>query len=96
MFDADFEWDDANRAHLRSHQVTQEEFEQVIRNGAFDLDYEAESGEGRYKSVGVTGKGRILLVVWTVRNGRIRAVTSYRAPKRLQEYFLDNSGWQRS
>lgn len=92
MSEPDFEWDDANRAHLRRHRVAQEEFEQVIRNGAFDLDYQTESGEGRYKSVGITDRGRVLIVVWVVRDGRIRAVMSYRATKRLEAFFLSQSG----
>jgi uncharacterized DUF497 family protein len=68
MSQLEFEWDDANRAHLKRHRVPHEEFEQVIRNEAFDLDYFTESGEGRYKSVGITDKGRILIVVWIVRD----------------------------
>lgn len=92
MSQLEFEWDDANRAHLKRHRVAHEEFEQVIRNEAFDLDYFTESGEGRYKSVGITDKGRILIVVWIVRDGRIRAVTSYRAPKRLEAFYLSRLG----
>lgn len=48
----EFEWDDANRAHLKKHRVAQEEFEQVMRNEPFDLHYDIESGEERYTALG--------------------------------------------
>lgn len=83
----EFDWDDGNVRHLRGHRVSPEEFEQVILNDPFDLEYQTETGESRYKSFGVTDGGRILIVVWTVRQGRIRAVTAYEATRPYQELF---------
>jgi len=37
------------------------------------MDYESIDGEERYRFVGLTNNGRLLSVVWTVRNGKVRA-----------------------
>jgi uncharacterized DUF497 family protein len=57
----------------------------VIWNNPLDIEsqsmeYQVEGGEERYKSLGATDKGRALIAVWTLRAGRIRAVTAYPAP----------------
>jgi uncharacterized DUF497 family protein len=87
-----FDWDDANIGHLRRHRVTQEEFEELLQNEPLDLDYETETGEERYKSLGATLRGRILVAVWTVRRGRVRAITGYPATKRLRALYLQQRG----
>lgn len=87
-----FEWDDANAGHLRRHRVSQDEFEEVLRNEPLDLAYETETGEERYKSLGATLRGRILVTVWTARRGRVRAITAYPATKRLRTLYLQHRG----
>lgn len=63
------------------------EFEEVILNDPLDLEYEIVSGEDRYRSLGLTSKGRLLIVVWTAREGKIRAITAYRATKVYERLF---------
>ena len=87
-----FDWDAANIGHLRRHRVTPEEFEELLQNAPLDLEYETEAGEDRYKSLGATLRGRILIAVWTVRRGRVRAVTAYPATKELQSLYLRQRG----
>ena len=87
-----FDWDDGNVRHLRRHRVSQGEFEYVLQNEPLDLEYETESGEERYKSLGATLRGRILVVVWTARRGRVRAITAYPATKRLRALYLQLRG----
>jgi len=74
----EFDWDDGNKKHLATHNVTPAEFEQVLTtipgSGFAVID-----GEERYRSVGITNGGRFLLVAWTVRGGRVRAVTAFPA-----------------
>jgi uncharacterized DUF497 family protein len=90
--DPDFEWDARNIAHLKRHRVSPHEFEQVILKDPFDLEYEVADGEQRYKARGMTVQGRILVVVWTPRDGLVRPVTAYPANKRLREVFLKQRG----
>ena len=90
-----FDWDKENRRHLQRHKVAPEEFEEVMFNEPADLEYEYELGEDRYKVLGVTNRGRILVVIWTPRGDRIRAVTAYPAPAHLRrtwaEYWEERS-----
>jgi len=80
----EFDWDGANIRHLRRHQISPSEFEQVLVNGPLDLDYRTEGGEDRYKSLGVTDRGRVIVAVWTVRDFRIGAVTAYPASRPMR------------
>lgn len=85
---SEFGWDSENTRHLAAHKVTPSEFEQVIHNDPLDLDCEFVDDEERYRSVGVTDNGRLLLVVWTVRNGKIRAITAFPASATNKRDFL--------
>ncbi len=80
----EFDWDDANIRHLRRHRISPLEFEQVLVNSPLDLDYQTEGGEDRYKSLGMTERGRVIVAVWTVRDFRIRAVTAYPASRQMR------------
>jgi uncharacterized DUF497 family protein len=57
--------------------VTPEEFEQGMNNDPAPVaDYEV-MGEQRAHVIGLTARGRMLELVYTVSSGRIRAVTAY-------------------
>jgi uncharacterized DUF497 family protein len=49
-------------------------------NDPVDLACEVIGEEERYRSVGLTSQGRLLTVVWTVRDGKVRAITAFPAP----------------
>jgi uncharacterized protein len=85
----EFDWDSENTKHLAAHRVTPAEFEQVIRNDPVDLDSDVIDGELRYRSVGMSTGGRLLLVVYTVRKGKIRAVTAFPAGVSDRKAFLE-------
>lgn len=80
---------DENTKHLAAHKATPAEFEQVLNNDPLDVDYELIDYEGRYRSVGLTSGGRLLSVVWTVRNGKVRAVTAFPATVQDKKAFLE-------
>jgi len=85
----EFDWDRENINHLKAHKVTPDEFEQVLNNNPKDLDYDVNDGEERYRSVGLTNAGRFILAVWTVRNGKVRAVTAFPASVMNKKAFLE-------
>jgi uncharacterized DUF497 family protein len=89
-----FERDAGNIAHLRLHRVSPPEIEEVFQNEPLDLEYDIEAGEERYKSLGATSRGRILIVVWTARSARIRPITAYTASKKYRILFLKSRGMQ--
>lgn len=85
-----FDWDDGNVRHLRRHRVAPAEFEEVLLNSPLDLDYQIEGGEARYKALGATNHSRVLVIVWTVRERRIRAITAYSASRPLRRLYEEH------
>ncbi|MBZ5726626.1 MAG: BrnT family toxin [Acidobacteriia bacterium] len=83
----EFDWDAGNTKHLVAHRVTVREFESVMQNSPLDLAYEVVDGEERYRSVGMTDRGRLLVAIWTLRNGRVRAVTAFPASATYKKLF---------
>ena len=45
--------------------------------------------EERYRAVGLTDGGRLLLAVYTIRSGKIRAVTAFPASASNKKDFLE-------
>ena len=83
-----FDWDEANVGHVARHNVLPDEAEQVIINDPLDLGMEIVEGEDRYLNLGATVQGRVLLVVTTWREDRVRVVTAFEPIKRLIQFYL--------
>jgi uncharacterized DUF497 family protein len=90
--DVEFDWDPANLRHVARHKVRPEEAEQVIMNDPLDIGMEFVDGEELFLSLGSTDKGRILLVVTTWREHRIRVVSAFAPAKRLVGFYLQDRG----
>lgn len=88
----EFDWDEANVGHIARHQVQPVEAEQVILNNPLDLGMEIIEGEERFVNLGATSLGRILLVVTTWREDRIRVVTAFAPIKRLVQFYYQEQG----
>jgi uncharacterized DUF497 family protein len=85
----EFDWDGENKKHLNAHKVAPAEFEQLLNNDPVDLKFELIDNEERYRSVGVTNAGRLLSVVWTIRKGKVRAITAFPATVSDRKAFLE-------
>jgi len=85
----EFDWDDENKKHLDAHKVPPAEFEQVLNNNPIDLRFDLIDDEARYRSVGLTNGGRLLSVAWTIRNGKVRAITAFPASVSDRKAFLE-------
>ncbi len=92
MPELSFDWDGDNVQHLDRHGVTQSEFEQVMRNDPALFDYENIDGEDRWTGLGPTDDLRVLVVAFTIREGRFRAVTAYPASKKRAREFWRSIG----
>ena len=79
-----FDWDDANTRHIALHEILPIEAEEVLSSFTKLLEIELVNGEERIKELGETERGRILVVVWSERAGKVRVVTAYNAPKALK------------
>ena len=73
----DFDWDDANLEHIARHGVDDLEAEDALTDeGRVRFNNSVTpQGEARSAFLGETEAGRILFVVVTFRNGRVRVVT---------------------
>jgi uncharacterized DUF497 family protein len=85
----EFDWDEANVGHVARHNVLPGEAENVILNDPVDLGMEIVEGEERHLNLGVTIKGRVLLVVTTWREDRVRVVTAFEPIKRLIQFYYE-------
>ena len=85
----EFDWDDENKKHLDAHKVVPAEFEELLNNDPVDLNFERIDNEERYRSVGLTNAGRSLSVVWTIRKGKVRAITAFPAGVSDRKAFLE-------
>ncbi len=83
-----FDWDDGNRNHIARHNVTIDEAEQAVNRFTWDLDRYEVRGEERQEAVGETENGRILFLVVTDRDDRLRVVTAYDATRSLKLQYL--------
>ena len=83
----EFDWDEANIGHVARHSVLPEEAEQVVLNDPVDLGMEIVEREQRYLNLGATVQHRILLVVTTWREDRVRVVTAFEPIKRLIQFY---------
>lgn len=83
-----FDWNSANISHLAKHDISPAEAEQVILNEPIDIGFDLRDGEERIAQIGETNTGRMLVVITTIRQERIRIVTAFPAKKRLRNFYL--------
>jgi hypothetical protein len=88
MEDLQFDWNEQNIGHLARHQISPDEAEQVLFNRPRDIESQLRNGEERMTQVGETDAGRILIVVSTMQDWKVRVVTAWPAKDRLRRYFL--------
>jgi uncharacterized DUF497 family protein len=84
----EFDWDEANTAHIARHGVRPEEAEEALTDPRrLVLRIRSQRGEERWAALGTTEAGRILFVVFTRRRGRVRAITARDAtPEEKRRY----------
>ncbi len=85
-----FEWDE-NKAdeNLRKHDVSFEEAKTVF-NDRFSLtiyDPDHSIDEDRYIDIGLSSKGRFIVVSYTERGKNIRIISSRKAKKKEQKGY---------
>lgn len=72
-----FEWDENNIRKIKAHRIKTTEVEQALAGDPI-LIYQQDAGnENRYVYYGETYRGRLLAIVLTERNDRIRVITAY-------------------
>lgn len=86
-----FDWDDGNRTKsVSKHAVSTVETEEVFLSGQaapLGMQISPEAPEERLGIVGPTYMGRILHVVFTLREGKIRPISTRPAHRRERELY---------
>ena len=86
-----FEWDGGNKdKNLKKHGVSSDECEDVFQDAKrqFYPDIEHSTTEKRHVVVGATKGGKILRIAFTIRNERVRVISS-RAINRKERKLYD-------
>lgn len=87
----EFEWDDGNSSKSsRKHGVTPEEVEAVFNlKAAVTVGHQVspEAPEERLCVVGPTEAGKMVSVVFTLRDGRVRPISSRPASRKERELY---------
>lgn len=75
-------WDEANEEHVALHGLTPEDVEEAVEDPRrFFIPTYNTATERRYGVVGATFGGRIIRVIYTLRNDAYRIVTAHDASK---------------
>jgi uncharacterized DUF497 family protein len=86
----EYEWDAENLAHIARHDVSTEEVEFALDGETLDLGLQDWHDEERFSEMGVTARGRFIVVVTTWRGKRIRVVTAYDAPREYIKAYYEH------
>ena len=83
-----FEWDERKaRTNLRRHRIDFADAATIFEDEHAVTVADEESDEERYSTIGMDALGRALVVIYTVRDERIRIISARRAtPRERAEY----------
>ena len=87
-----FDWDNHNERHLAKHGISRSDAEDVLSGDHILLEYQMEGNEQRWIAVGATRSGRILNIVFAIRDEAIRPVTGWGADKETADLYLEQWG----
>ncbi len=86
-----FEWDERNLRHIRRHRgVTQELVEEAVNDPmAVHFGSSIVDGEERFHLIGATEDGRLLTVIYELREEAIRVIAAYWASAEERSAYED-------
>jgi uncharacterized DUF497 family protein len=84
-----FEWDRHNLKKIRAHGVNAVEVEEALSISPLPIYEQDADGESRYVYYGETAGLRLLAVVLTERNGKIRVITAYELDAGQKRDYLE-------
>ena len=72
-----FDWDQSNLKKIRAHRIKVEEVEQALSREPILIYKQDADGEARYVYYAETERNRLLAIVLTERDDKIRVITAY-------------------
>jgi len=92
MVGIQFEWDaqEANE-NLKKHRVSFDEAKTVFHDLMLIsvIDEEHSVDEERYITVGMSGRGRLVLVAHTDREGHVRIISARKATRKEERFYAE-------
>ena len=88
-----FEWDENKAArNAEKHQVSFDEAATVFDDPMFItfIDEEHSFDEDRYITIGLSNRGRLLMLAHTDRDGQIRIISARKATKREGRFYAES------
>jgi uncharacterized DUF497 family protein len=82
-----FDWDFHNVGHVDRHGVDPAEVEEAVGRPSVIVAAKDAGGEKRWKLFGTSAAGRYLVVVFTIRNRRLRTVTAHTMNQRERRIY---------
>lgn len=90
MYIHNFDWDEKNENHILEHGVTISEAEEAI---LLYRPFYQRGRENKYIAYVITGEGRYLFIVFTVKGGGyIRVITARDMTKKEKRYYKKRMG----
>ena len=90
----DFEWNpDKAQRNLIKHGVSFDEASTLFNdiNLIIEEDVEHSLGEARFRALGVSSQGRVLVVIYNPRRETIRIISARKAEPKEVRYYESNS-----
>lgn len=89
-----FEWDKGNLEHIKKHMVEAVECEGIFFNRPLILneDESHSQTEERFRAYGQTNSGKLLFIIFTIRNNKIRVVSARDQNKKERKEFQEIGG----
>jgi uncharacterized DUF497 family protein len=84
-----FDWDRNNLKKIRPHRVKVEEVEHALSREPVLIYEQDADGQARYVYYGETERHRLLAIVLTERDDRIRVITSYKLDAGQKRDYLE-------
>jgi uncharacterized DUF497 family protein len=82
-----FDWDLHNVGHVARHDVNPAEVEESVERPHAIVPAKDVAGEKRWKLFGSSAAGRCLVVVFTIRDERLRPVTAHTMNQRERRIY---------
>jgi uncharacterized DUF497 family protein len=82
-----FDWDVHNVGHVARHGVNPTEVEEAFERPHAIIPTKEVGGEKRWKLLGTSAAARLLIVVFTIRNDRLRPVTVHTMNQRERRIY---------
>jgi uncharacterized protein len=84
-----FDWDQNNLEKLRVHRIKRAEVQEALSRDPILIYEQDAEGEARYVYYGETNRNRMLAVVLTERDDKIRVITAYELDAGQKRDYLE-------